>query len=97
MGKNYDIKALQVVELTPDDIINLQQICDEFNDFDGKAMIVLYDCNDEIECVAGQTDSYNSNDIVIVSKNMKESKELFITPEEIPYLLDRQIAERGYR
>jgi len=85
--------ATAIEDMTEEAIKNLQYVCDEFNDFDGKAMIVLYDCDGEIECIAGQNDSYNSNDIVIITKNLKESKEWFVTPAEIQDLLEQRFTE----
>lgn len=61
----------------------LIEIVDQFNDFDGQAMITINKGDGTLECVVGQSECYVNGCVAIVSKTMKETEEYYITADDI--------------
>lgn len=59
-----------------------EKILNQYNEFDGQAMITL-DEDGLLECTVGQNECFVDGYTVIVSKNLKEDKELYLTFDEL--------------
>jgi hypothetical protein len=66
--------------------ISLQDVIDAYNDFDGQA-IITKSADSEIICTVGQNECFVDGYTVIATKNLKESKDLYLTCAELMDLI----------
>jgi len=61
---------------------NIEKVAEEFNDFDGQA-IITRSLDGEVKCTVGQNECFVDGYTVIATKNLKENADLYLTCDEL--------------